>query len=226
MTSIVELFPKCRKLAYDARQQLALIQQQQQQQPLDGNTSSNNSNGMMTITELYIVLEELNKQLDCMDELVLRETPEQRSVWKRKIQEIRNESLTIQQNGYQYEMNNKKLISYTNNRNELLRKRKGNNKDGGNNEQQLQNLTDEKSSLEQSQFMVMDIINQGQSSIYHLKEQRQRLQGVNRILSSIDDKLGITSTTMKIIERRDITDAYLVLVGMIITCIVIYVAWF
>ena len=45
MTSIGELFPKCRKLAYDARQQLAVTQQ--------GTTSS--------VSELYMVLEELNR---------------------------------------------------------------------------------------------------------------------------------------------------------------------
>jgi hypothetical protein len=36
----------------------------------------------------------------------------------------------------------------------------------------------------------------------------------------------LSRLTMQIIERRDITDAYYVLAGMIITCIVLYVTWF
>jgi golgi SNAP receptor complex member 2 len=241
MTSIVELFPKCRKLAYDARQQLAVIQQQQQQQqqPSDDNYASSSgsssnyrypaTSSASSISELYMVLDELNKQLDCMDELVLSELPEQRMVWKRKIYEIRQEIQTIRQQGYQMEMSQKKISSYTNDRNELLRqrKKKGSIDDNNNNStNHLQNLTEESTSLQQSQYMVTNIIQQGQSNLYQLIEQRQKLYGVNRIMASIDDRLGITAMTMKIIERRDITDAYFVVVGMIITCLVIYFAWF
>jgi golgi SNAP receptor complex member 2 len=213
MTSIVELFPKCRKLAYDARQQLAVIQQQQ-------------AGG--SVSELFIVLEELNRQLDCMDDLVLRETPEQRHVWKRKIHELRQECMTLQKQGQSAESLVRKM-SYQSDREELmsLRQRRGkNNQNGSSYENEIQNLAEEGSSLEQSQFMVMDIINQGQANLTDLVQQRQKLRGVTRVVADIGSRLGLTQTTMKIIERRDITDAYLVAACMVVTLIVIYLAWF
>lgn len=220
MTSIVELFPKCRKLAYDARQQLAVLQQQQPQ-----------SKGGGSVSELYLVLEELTRQLNCMDDLVLRETPEQRPVWKRKIYDLRQECSTIQQTGATLEQMLRKqqrsnANSYQSDRDELLtlRRRKTNTAGDGNND--ISTLVDERSSIEQSNFIVRDILNVGTLSLDNLQGQRQRLHGVSRTMASIDSRLGLTQMTMKIIERRDITDAYLIIAGMIITCIVIYFAWF
>ena len=38
--------------------------------------------------------------------------------------------------------------------------------------------------------------------------------------------MGLSNATMRIIERRDVTDAYLVFAGMVVTLIVIYICWF
>jgi Golgi SNAP receptor complex protein 2 len=70
------------------------------------------------------------------------------------------------------------------------------------------------------------LIDQGQASLNGLIEQRQRLRGVNRMVFDIGNRLGLSQSTMKIIERRDITDAYLVAGGMIVTILVIYFVWF
>lgn len=204
MTSIVELFPKCRKLAYDARQQLAQVQ-----------------HGSVPQMELDLVLEELNRQLDLMEELVLKETPAQRQVWKRKISELRQESASLQQQGAATEYSRRSNSHlYQAQRDEILRRRNRRNNDGD-----LQNLADENQSLEQSHFMVDELISQGQTSLTSLVEQRQRLRGVSRVVADIGNRLGLTQSTMRIIERRDITDAYLVAAGMAVTILVIYFVW-
>jgi Golgi SNAP receptor complex protein 2 len=206
MTSIGELFPKCRKLAYDARQQLAVVQQ-----------------GQLSVSELYLVLEELNRQLDTMDELALRETPAQRTVWKAKISELRQESASLQQQGTMCGYTNTPRTMYQSQREELmLRRRKRRDDDEG----EMQNFAAEAQSLDQSNFMVNDIIRSGEASLNNLMEQRQRLRGVTRVLADIGDRLGLSQATMRIIERRDITDAYLVAAGMVVTIIVIYFTWF
>lgn len=231
MTSIVELFPKCRKLAYDARQQLAVTQQQQP--TAAGGTPSG------SVSELFMVLEELNRQLDCMDELVLRETPTQRTVWKRKIAELRQESATLQQQGSTLRSINSSYYNTTasagggmgysasnNNyraeREELMLRRRRRLNDEG----EMQTLAAESQSLEQSHTMVIDILQTGEASYLELKEQRQRLRGVTKILADMGNSLGLSQITMRIIERRDITDAYFVAAGMLVTLIVIYFTWF
>lgn len=205
MTSIVELFPKCRKLAYDARQQLGQVQV-----------------GSGGAAELYILLEELARQLAVMDELVKLETPEQRETWKRKIGELRMEAQALQQQGQRAEYSARSR--YLKDRDELnLRRRKI--KSHGD-ESDVQNLADEGRSLEQSSFLVGGLLSQGEASLGSLVEQRQRLRGVRSVVSSIGNTLGLTNATMKIIERRDITDAYLVAAGMLVTLLVIYFVWF
>ena len=66
----------------------------------------------------------------------------------------------------------------------------------------------------------------GAGALNGLVDQRQRMRGVKRIVMNMGNRLGLTNSTMRIIERRDITDAYLVLVGIIVTCIVIYLCYF
>lgn len=203
---ISKLFPKCRKLAYDARQQLAQVQ-----------------NGVLPAQDLYISVDELMHQLDVMDQLVLRETPNQRQVWKRKILELREECISLKRQGQHYDRLVNANVRQEKERNELLRRRR---KTPTNNESDLQNLAEEAQSLHQSHLLVDDLLNTGQASLAGLVDQRSRLRGVRRMVVDIGNRLGLTNTTMRIIERRDITDAYLVFAGMIITCIVIYFCHF
>jgi Golgi SNAP receptor complex protein 2 len=218
MTSIVELFPKCRKLAYDARQQLGQVQAARQEQTQSGGAA---------LSELYIIVEELSRQLDAMDELVKLEAPEQRETWKRKIGELRIEAQGLLQQGQTagYIARPASTSRYLRDHEELnLRRRKKIRQPGD--ESDMQNLADEGRSLEQSAIMVDGLLSQGEASLGSLVEQRQRLRGVRGIVASIGDTLGLTNATMKIIERRDITDAYLVAAGMVVTLLVIYFVWF
>ena len=207
MTSINELFPKCGKLAYDARQQLSAVQ-----------------TGSMTAADLLMVLDELDRQLDLMQELVLHETPAQREKWKRKITELRQESSTLRQQGQASDQYRRRTTAYQAEREELLRRRRGRG-GGGAEESDMQNLAQEQQSLDQGMVMVNSLIGQGEANLSELVSQRQRLRGVRGLLSSIDNRLGVTQSTMRIIERRDITDAYLVAAGMVVTCLVFYVVW-
>ncbi|GKY94905.1 hypothetical protein MPSEU_000455400 [Mayamaea pseudoterrestris] len=205
MTSIAELFPKCRKLAYDARQQLAQIQANQ-----------------APPSELFMVLEELNRQLDTMEQLVFKETATQRQVWKRKITELRQECASLQEQGNVWQKTHHQSM-YQRERQELLRRR---NVLQHENQGDLQNLSEESRSLEQSTSMVFGLIAQGEASLGGLVDQRNRLRGIKGVLGDIGNRLGLSQATMRIIERRDITDAYLVAAGMVVTCLVIYFVWF
>ena len=201
-----QLFPKCRKLAYDARQQLSQVQ-----------------NGVLYPSELYLSLDELERQLDIMDNLVTRETPAQREVWKRKILELREDARSTRRQGEHYDRMVHANVRQQRERDELLTRRR---RRGTGGEHDMNKLAEEAQSLDQSQMMVGELLASGQASLSGLVEQRQRLRGVKRVVLDIGNRLGLSNSTMRIIERRDITDAYLVFGGMIITCIVIYLCWF
>ena len=209
MTSIAELFPKCRKLSYDSRQQLAQVQ-----------------NGVMYPSDLFVSLDELTRQLEIMEKLVLRETPAQREVWRRKIQELREDAVAIRRQGQHYDRIVNTNVRHQKERDQLLTRRRQRKQYSSTEEQDLSNLADEAQSWQQSHYMVNDLIGQGEAQLAGLVEQRGRLGGITRFMGQIGDSLNISNSTMKIIERRDVTDAYFVLAGCVITCIVIYFVWF
>ena len=209
MTSIAELFPKCRKLSYDSRQQLAQVQ-----------------NGVLYPSELFLSLDELTRQLEIMEKLVLRETPAQREVWRRKIHELREDAVAIRRQGEHYDRIVNTNVRHQKERDKLLTRRKQRKQYSSSDEQDLSNLGDEAQSWQQSHYMVNDLIGQGEAQLAGLVEQRGRLGGITRFMGQIGDSLNISNSTMKIIERRDVTDAYFVLAGCVITCIVIYLVWF
>lgn len=193
-------------MAYDSRQQLSQVQ-----------------NGVLYPSELFLSLDELERQLDMMEQLVLRETPAQRQVWKRKILELREDAQAIRRQGEHYDRMVNANVRQQRERDELLTRRRSR---AAGAEGDMQNLAEEAQSLDQSQMMVGDLISSGEASLTGLVEQRQRMRGVKKVVFDIGNKLGITNSTMRVIERRDITDAYLVFAGMIVTCIVIYFCWF
>lgn len=208
MTSIAELFPKCRKLSYDSRQQLSQVQ-----------------NGVLYPSELFLSLDELTRQLQIMEKLVLRETPAQREHWRRKVQELKEDAITIRRQGEHYDRIVNTNVRHQRERDQLLTRRRQRKQYSSAEEQDLSNLADEAQSWQQSQYMVNDLIGQGEAQLSGLVEQRGRLGGITRFMGQIGESLNISNSTMKIIERRDVTDAYFVLGGCVITCIVIYYVW-
>jgi golgi SNAP receptor complex member 2 len=230
MTSIVELFPKCRKLAYDARQQLAMLQQQQ-----------HGSKGSSSPSDVIMILNELNFQLQYMESTLLqKEIPQQRMIWSRKIKELQQESqLLLQQchtaatstnrntnDIHQYSSMNNNHNSYSTDRDELLNLRQRRRQRQQTSESDIHNLSKESDSIQNSHSMIVDIISSGEASYQELKSQRRRMNSMSSILSNISDTIGLSKLTIQIIERRDITDAYYVIGGMIITLIVLYITWF
>ncbi|KAL7516578.1 hypothetical protein ACHAWX_001580 [Stephanocyclus meneghinianus] len=208
MTSIVELFPKSRKLAYDSRQQLSQVQ-----------------NGLICPSELFLSLDELSRQLDLLENLTHKETPSQREIWKRKIIELREDATSIRRQGEHYDRMVSAGIRQRRERDELLARRRRN-RGGGENPDEMQQLTEEADSLASSQGMVNELLASGQASLNSLVGQRQRMRWVNRKMLDIGNKIGLSNSTMRMIERRDATDAYLVFGGMIVTLLVIYFLYF
>lgn len=158
-----------------------------------------------------------------MQSLVLKETPAQRQVWKRKILELREDSQSMRRQGEHYDRMVNTNVLQQRERNELLTRRRSR---AAGAESDMQNYAQEAQSLDQSQLMVGDLLSTGEASLTGLHQQRQQMRGIKKKVFDIGNKLGISNSTMRIIERRDITDAYLVFGGMVVTCIVIYFCWF
>ena len=208
------MFPKSRKLAYGIRQQLSQVQ-----------------NNSLNASELFLSIDELHRQLDIMEVLVKEQTiPTQREVWNRKIVELREDANSIKRQGQYYD----RMISVNareqKQREELmtLRHRRNptttsNNTDA---ETAMNDLTDESESLATSQSLVGELLLSGQTQLNALVDQRNKMRGLKRLVIGMGQKVGLSNATMRMIERRDTTDAYFVFAGMFITILVIYLVYF
>lgn len=175
----------------------------------------------MRFTSLFLH----KRQLDLLENLTHKETPSQREIWKRKILELREDATSIRRQGEHYDRMVSAGIRQRRERDELLARRRRN-RGGGENPDEMQQLTEEADSLASSQGMVNELLASGQASLNSLVGQRQRMRWVNRKMLDIGNKIGLSNSTMRMIERRDATDAYLVFGGMIVTLLVIYFLYF
>mmetsp|Transcript_350 Transcript_350/g.488 ORF Transcript_350/g.488 Transcript_350/m.488 type:complete len:213 (+) Transcript_350:166-804(+) len=210
MTSIVELFPKSRKLGYDLHQQLSQVQ-----------------NDIISASVLSITIDELKHQLDILDQLLYRETPAQREIWRRKILELREEASSVQKQSESYSRMVNANVRVQRDRNELLKRRhnRRRNEGLGDAENAMHDLANESQSLSNSENMVGELIMSGRTQLNSLVDQRNRMRGIKRTVVNMGNKLGLSNATIKQIDNMDENDAYLVFAGMIVTCIVIYFVW-
>ena len=206
------MFPKSRKLAYDIRQQLSQVQ-----------------NHSLDASELFLSIDELHRQLDIMCVLVKEQTiPTQRDVWNRKIFELREDANSIKRQGQSYY---DRMISANvrekKQRDELMtlrhRRNKHNTSDA---ENAMNDLTEESESLANSQSLVGELLLSGQTQLNALIHQRNQMRGIKRLVITMGQKVGLSNATMRMIERRDTTDAYFVFAGMFLTILVIYLLYF
>jgi hypothetical protein len=63
------------------------------------------------------------------------------------------------------------------------------------------------------------------ASLNSLVEQKNRMKGVKRVILDMATTLGVTNSTMRIIERRDVVDKYIVFAGIFVTCLVIWILY-
>jgi len=65
------------------------------------------------------------------------------------------------------------------------------------------------------------MLNSGASILENLRSQRITLKGAQRRLMDIANTLGLSNTTMRLIEKRAHEDKYVLIGGMLVTIIVI-----
>lgn len=181
--------------------------------------------GALTQHDLFGNNLRLSRQLDLMENLALREMPAQREMWKRKILELREDSQSIRRQGEHYDRMVSAGVRQRRERDELLARRRNNRTNGGGGDE-MQQLAEEADSLANSQGMINELLASGQANLSNLVGQRSRMRWVNRKMLDIGNKIGLSNSTMRMIEKRDATDAYLVLGGMICTLLVIYFLYF
>lgn len=201
---ISELLPEEKRKLHELEQQLIELEK--------GNT-------IIQASDIYIGLNEMAVRLDELDKLVLKETKVRRDDCRRRVQHLRTtyshikdslQNLVRRKDRSRYDMNRRDLFAESNR-----------NIEAGDIEAELA----ENSSLQRSGKMLNEYIAVGQETMSSLLSQKERLKGIQRKAFDILNSLGIANSLMKIVERRDSVDKWIVYGGMLVILLTIALVW-
>ena len=76
--------------------------------------------------------------------------------------------------------------------------------------------------LDDASNSVDQYINLGRTALNELYEQRDLLKSTQRRMLDAANKLGLSATVIRFIEQRSITDKYILYVGILLSCLIMY----
>ena len=68
------------------------------------------------------------------------------------------------------------------------------------------------------------MIDHGENVLGGIKQQNDMLKTIKRKIFNVANQLGLSNTLIRMIERRNTSDKYVLYGGMIITCIILFLA--
>mmetsp|Transcript_10183 Transcript_10183/g.13356 ORF Transcript_10183/g.13356 Transcript_10183/m.13356 type:complete len:237 (-) Transcript_10183:142-852(-) len=201
--TIAELFPRVRKLQYDLQTTVQFVE-----------------TGRSNPDDAYVSLGEFLRQIDMLDKVVVQERPAQRDTWRKKIVELRKEADFLKLSLDKYTNSQKKTIQEKLERDELFKRRSQAMPSGV-----IDNYMEEGNSLARSTTMVNDLVNTSRNVLSDLVDQRDMLKSAHRKVLDIANLLGLSNSIMRIANRRDKVDRWIVIGGMIFTTVFLYICY-
>lgn len=179
--------------------------------------------GIVRPENISFKLDQINSFLNDIDGKVANESKAMRDNSKRRLTALRSDHMRIR-NSLDSFLKRQEKLNYSYQRKELFAGASQGSRYENRNDEALDRA--ESGSLDRSSNMISDYIASGQETLNELLGQRERLKGVQRQVLDIMNYLGIGNSIMKAIERRDLTDKYLVFGGMAVILLVIFIIVF
>jgi Golgi SNAP receptor complex protein 2 len=76
--------------------------------------------------------------------------------------------------------------------------------------------------LNRSNKYMDDILAQGTAALGNLRDQRSVLKGAQKKILDVANTLGMSNTVIRLIERRGEGDKYILIGGMVVTCVFMF----
>lgn len=198
---ITELFPEEKRRLFDLEQQLLELER--------GNVSIQPVNVLMSINEMTTRLENLER-------LAANESKTRRDDYRRRIMHLKNSHAHIKSSLELFMKTNDKRNNYDFQRQQLF--------EGSSGSEYTDIEMAENSSLKRSNKAINEYIANSQESLTELYSQRERLKVVHKKVLDIMNYLGLSTSIMRVVEKRESIDAWLVMIGMIgISGLLIYI---
>ncbi|KAF4318302.1 hypothetical protein BBO99_00005103 [Phytophthora kernoviae] len=210
--SLDSLYPQARKLQFELKMQMSYLD--------SGRTGGRTDSELQAEARGNLsLLEQLLWQLDSLVQTNTK--PAERDTWTKKLQQLRSETHTLGSTLEQHIYSANRRAVEARERETLMSRRNGA-FDSGNG---AMYAAQESESLQRSSQMVSDLTSLSQSILGDLGEQRNRMKNVRTKLLDIANRLGLSSSLLRVIERRDTVDFWIVIGGMIFTLLFLYVCY-
>ena len=197
MTSVNEIFPRVQKLKYDLQQQLREVEAKR-----------------MPPADMELGLDALRKQYELLEMLAEKEV-HRREEWRQKILDVKEAHSWLVQQLQRWRQHHDREALEEAERRELF------------GQYQLPSsvmsaLSEEGDSYMRSSSRMAGLLESAGSSLTELTSQREMLKGTQRKVLDMLTTLGVSSSTIRIIERRNVVDKMIVYGGMLITALLLY----
>ncbi|GFU37224.1 golgi SNAP receptor complex member 2 [Trichonephila clavipes] len=168
--------------------------------------------------ELQTLLDTINDNCSKLDILVNKEIPSRRVAARVQVDQLKYDCRHYQ-TSLQNVIHRRMLREQeTKEREELLSKK------FSANDQNTTILIDHSlqhnTSLQNANRGMDELLGSGTSILTNLREQKMSLKGAHKKILDIANTLGLSNTVMRLIEKRTYQDKYVLLGGMIVTCVI------
>lgn len=177
-------------------------------------------NGHVQISDVRLGLNEMTGRLEELEKLAAREPKNFREDCKRRVQHLKSSHQHIKSSLDNF-VRRRNQNTYDSQRQELL----GSAVDVevGDSESHIA----ENSALTRSEDMINQYLAIGQNTLQDLMAQKERLKSVQRKVLDILNYLGLSNSIMKAVEKRDVTDKWIVIIGMVIVlALLVWIWWY
>ncbi|KAL3505730.1 hypothetical protein ACH5RR_031112 [Cinchona calisaya] len=146
----------------------------------------------------------------------------QRDLWKRKVEQVAEEAISLKDSLEKYSQRIQRRTQEAQERAELL------GRVNGESSHVLRIFDDEAQamqSVQTSSRMLEDAYATGVAILSKYSEQRDHLKRAQRKALDVLNRLGLSNSVLRLIERRNRVDRWIKYAGMIITIIIVIMVW-
>nr|CAD7458205.1 unnamed protein product [Timema tahoe] len=185
--------------------------------------SSRGNNCELIEREIQTRIDTITRNCDRLDMLVHKEPPSRRTTSKMRVDQLKYDNIHLQaalrnllNKAYTHirEAEERELLlnsQFTTNNSHLE----------GDTSILMDHSLQHNSALQNANHGMDDMLKSGAGILENLRDQRSTLKGAHRRLYDIANTLGLSNTTMRLIERRAYQDKFILLGGMLVTTFVI-----
>ncbi|CAL0317515.1 unnamed protein product [Lupinus luteus] len=202
--TLSEMYQSAKKLLLRTRDGLERVER--------GELSFSDSvhNDISQIQSLYVQMDRLWRSIP---------TKSQRDLWKRKVEQVAEESESLRESLDKYNFRNQKRMTEAKERAELLRRV------NGDSSHVLRIFDEEAQAMQSVRTSAHELENAnaiGEAILSTIHGQRERLKSAHRKALDVLNTVGISNSVLRLIERRNRVDQWIKYAGMLLTIIFVF----